>query len=173
MMSPSRSLVPCKLWTSMLFCRPALPYSFCIPIKYYLPLRNMHCNENPNYVFPKIGIARPQSQFPHSCVVSDLYIPRIGPHGDGPQRMFMNEGCMIVWMYLLYCIHIFLQQNGQITRGNIKIDHRHMNVEIGWDWGRAIPFLGIFVSNLRFCIFTVWFSVDCPEYFRLLQSVLI
>ncbi len=24
--------------------------------------------------------------------------------GDGPQRMFINEGCMIVWMYLLYCI---------------------------------------------------------------------
>ncbi len=24
-------------------------------------------------------------------------------YGDGPQRMFMNEGCMIVWMYLLYC----------------------------------------------------------------------
>ncbi len=30
-----------------------------------------------------LGIARPQSQFPHSCVcvfVSNLYIPRIGPH---------------------------------------------------------------------------------------------
>jgi hypothetical protein len=25
----------------------------------------------------------------------------------------------------------FLQQNRQIDRGNIKIDHRHMNVEIG------------------------------------------
>ncbi len=25
-------------------------------------------------------------------------------NGDGHQRMFMNEGCMIVWMYLLYCI---------------------------------------------------------------------
>ncbi len=25
-------------------------------------------------------------------------------YGDGPRRMIMNEGCMIVWMYLLYCI---------------------------------------------------------------------
>jgi len=24
------------------------------------------------------------------------------------------------------------------------------------DWGRAIPFLGIFVSNFRYCIFAVW-----------------
>jgi hypothetical protein len=38
--------------------------------------------------------------------VSDLYVPRIGPH-------------------------IFLQQNRQTDRGNIEIDHRHMNVEIG------------------------------------------
>ncbi len=38
--------------------------------------------------------------------VSDLYIPKIGPH-------------------------IFLQQNRQTDLGNIKIAHRHMNVEIG------------------------------------------
>jgi hypothetical protein len=29
---------------------------------------------------PRKGIARPQSQFPHSVSVDDLYIPRIGPH---------------------------------------------------------------------------------------------
>ncbi len=28
----------------------------------------LHCNENPIYVFLFLGIARPQSQFPHSCV---------------------------------------------------------------------------------------------------------
>ncbi len=38
--------------------------------------------------------------------VSDLYIPRIGPH-------------------------IFQQQNRQTDLGDIKIAHRHMNVEIG------------------------------------------
>ncbi len=25
-----------------------------------------------------------------------------------------------------------------------------------WDWGRAILFLGIFVSNFRYCVFAVW-----------------
>jgi hypothetical protein len=42
---------------------------------------------------PRKGIARPQSQFPHVSV-SDLYIPRIGPH-------------------------IFLQQNRQTDCGNM------------------------------------------------------
>jgi hypothetical protein len=54
---------------------------------------------------PFLGIARPQSLVPHSCVC-DLHIPRIGPH-------------------------IFLQQKRQIGRGNILIAYRHMNVEIG------------------------------------------
>ncbi len=27
------------------------------------------------------------------------------------------------------------------------------------DWGRPIPFLGIFVSNFRYCVFAVWGSV--------------
>ncbi len=47
-------------------------------------------------LFPFLGIAQPQSQFPHSCALSDLYIPRIGPH-------------------------IFLQQKRQIDRGIICI----------------------------------------------------
>ncbi len=29
---------------------------------------------------PFLGTARPQAQFPHSCVLSDLYIPRISLH---------------------------------------------------------------------------------------------
>ncbi len=53
------------------------------------------------------GIVRRLSPNFHIHVsVSDLYIPRIGQH-------------------------IFLQQNRQIDRGNIKIVHRHVNVEIG------------------------------------------
>jgi hypothetical protein len=40
------------------------------------------------------------------CIcLSDLYIPRIGPH-------------------------IFLQQNRQTDHGNLSIAHRHMNLEI-------------------------------------------
>ncbi len=40
---------------------------------------------------------------------------------------------------------IFLQQNRQTYRGNILITHR--------DWGLAIPFLGMFVSNFWYCNF--------------------
>ncbi len=33
-----------------------------------------------------------------------------------------------------------------------------------WDWGRAIPFLGIFVSNFRYCVFAVWvWNVRCEN----------
>jgi hypothetical protein len=49
--------------------------------------------------------------------VSELYIPRIGAH-------------------------IFLQQNRQTDTGNIQIAHRHIECW-NWNWGRAIPFLGI------------------------------
>jgi hypothetical protein len=55
---------------------------------------------------PRKGIARPQFQFPHEFVCERFTIPRIGSH-------------------------IFLQQNRQTGRGNIKIAHRDMNVEIG------------------------------------------
>ncbi len=53
--------------------------------------------------------------------------------------------------------HIFLPQNRQTDLGNIQITHRHMIVDCGnLYWGRGIPFLGIFVSNYRYCVFAVW-----------------
>ncbi len=54
---------------------------------------NVHCNENPIYVFPEKELCGLSPNF-HILSVSDLYIPRIGPH-------------------------IFLQQNRQTDRGNI------------------------------------------------------
>ncbi len=66
--------------------------------------------------------------------VSDLYmyIPRIGPL-------------------------ILLQQKRQTDLGNRSETH-----ECGsWDWGRTIPFLGIFVSNFWYCVFAVQESRRC------------
>jgi hypothetical protein len=65
---------------------------------------------------PFLGIARPQSQFTHSCVCERF-------------------------TYILYSQDLstyFLQQNRQIHLGNIQIAHRHMNMEI---WTVAAHFL--------------------------------
>jgi hypothetical protein len=51
-------------------------------------------NENPNYVFPEQELRGLSPDFHIHVSVSYLYIPRIG-------------------------LHIFLQQNRQIDRGNI------------------------------------------------------
>jgi hypothetical protein len=71
---------------------------------------------------PFLGVARPQSQIPHSCVCLRFMFSRIFPH--------------------IYCSRI-----GRSIVGYILIAHRHMNVEIGAVCVRAIPFLGFFVSN--------------------------
>ncbi len=78
---------------------------------------------------PRKGITRPQSRFPHSC----FHIPMIGPP-------------------------IFLQQNRQIDRGNINRAQKHECTRRNWDWGRAVSFLGIFVSNFLYTVFAVWSS---------------
>ncbi len=66
----------------------------------------VHRNENPIYVFLFWESRGLSPNFHIHVSVSDLYIPRFGPH-------------------------IFLQQNRRIDLGNKQIAHRHMNVEIG------------------------------------------
>jgi hypothetical protein len=81
---------------------------------------------------PFLGIARPQSQNDIHVSVSDLYIPRIGRST------------------------YFLLQNKQIDCGN-KYINRSQTHECGnLDCGRAIPFLGILVSNFWHWFFEVW-----------------
>jgi hypothetical protein len=69
-------------------------------------MRCMYCNENPIYVFPEKELRGLIRNFNIRVSVSDLYIPKIGPH-------------------------IFLQQNRQTDGGRILIAHRHLNVD--WD----------------------------------------
>ncbi len=78
--------------------------------------------------------------------VSGLNIPRIGPH-------------------------IFLQQNRQTHPWKYiyKITHRNMNVGIG----RAVPFLGIFVTNFRYCVFAVHVQASsAPNYFMVVYHII-
>ncbi len=84
------------------FLLPALR----IRIRYLVPFWPPALQGKSHLCIPFLGIARPQSQFSHSCVC---------------ERFIYSQDRS----------KYFLQQNRQIDRGNIQIAHRHMNVEIG------------------------------------------
>jgi hypothetical protein len=89
----------------------------------------MHCYENPIYVFLFWELRGLSPNFHIHVSVSDLYIPRIGPH----------ISCSKIGILILG-IHI----------------NRSQTHECGdWDCGRAFPFLGIFVSNFWYWFFAV------------------
>ncbi len=84
---------------------------------------------------PFLGIARPQSQFPHSCVWAIYIFPgsvNIFPAAEQADRL---------WEYI--------NRSQTLERGNQDCD-------------RAIPVLGIFVSNFRY-----WFFAVCHERIRM------
>ncbi len=66
----------------------------------------MHCKENPIYVLPEKELRSLCPSFHSHVSVSDSYIATIGPP-------------------------IFLEQNRQTDRGNIKVAQRNINVGIG------------------------------------------
>jgi hypothetical protein len=80
----------------------------------------LHCKENTIYVFQEKELRGLSLNLHIHVSVSDLYILWIGPH-------------------------IFLQQNRQTNRGNIYLNRPQTHECGNWDWGRTIPFLGIFV----------------------------
>ncbi len=100
----------------------------------------MYCNENPVYVSIFWELRGLSPNFHIHVSLSVLYIPMIGHH-------------------------ILLQQNRQTDCGN---KYRSQTHECGnWDCGHAVPFLGIFVSNFRKCVFAVWeehYQKECALY---------
>ncbi len=87
---------------------------------------------------PILGIAWTRSQFPHSCVCERfIYTPRICPRlhiFPAAEYMEIDRGTHTVYKSLTTQTHEW---------GNV-------------DCGRAIPFLGFFVSNFRYWFFAVY-----------------
>ncbi len=164
------------------------------------PERMNELQRKSHLCFPRKGIARPQSQFPHSCVCERFYIfpgsvhifscSRIGrPHCKCSVSQFLNSyicerilyfqdrstyfaagkyvdgsreyiNCsQDTWMWKLGLRPRNSQkrtsQMGFSLQCDISIDCSQTNEWGNQDWGRAIPFLGIFVSNFRYCVFAV------------------
>ena len=88
------------------------------------PAYRIHCNENPIYVFPFWESCGLSPNFHIHVSVSYLYITRIGPH--------------------ISCSRI-----GRSVVRILYINHSHTCEFENLDCGRAIPFLGIFVSNFH------------------------
>jgi hypothetical protein len=86
---------------------------------------------------PRKGTARPQSQLPHSCVYERL----IYSH-DRSTYFPAAEYAYRLWEYI-----------------NRTPKHECRN----WDCGRAVPFLGIYVSNFRYSIFAVHLAMLAIE----------
>jgi hypothetical protein len=93
--------------------------------------RLLHCNGNSVYIYLFWALRGLSPNFHIHVSMSDLYIPRIGPHISSSRK-----GRPIVGIY------------------NSITDTWMWN----WDWSPAIPFLGIFFSNFRHFVFAVWRS---------------
>jgi hypothetical protein len=78
------------------------------PLQISQPITPTALQRKSHLCIPFLGIARPQPQFPHSCVCERFILTQ--------QRS-----------------SYFLQQNRQTDGGNISIAHTRMNVEIGTD----------------------------------------
>ncbi len=137
---PSRALSGAKIsnWSSQISAFLSLPHSFisfkevCLHLHAslsatavpHLPIP-LHCNENPIYVFLFWELRGLSPCFHIQVSVSDLYIPRIGPH--------------------ISCSRIRADRSWEYI--NCSQTHECGN----WDCGRALcTFLGIFVSSFRY-----------------------
>ncbi len=102
------------------------------PISYWIWKGNMctALQRNFDLCIPRKGAARPQSQLPHSCVCGRFMYSH-----DRSTYFPAVEYADRSWKYI-----------------NRTPKHKCRN----WDCGRAVPFLGIYVSNFKYSIFAVW-----------------
>ncbi len=92
-----------------------------------------HCKSNSVYIFLFWELRGLSPNFYIHVSVSDLYIPRIGPHISSSRTAVQS------WEYI---IHSQTHECGN------------------WDWGPDIPFLGILSSNFRHFFFAVQIPIQ-------------
>ncbi len=114
------------------FCLLALSTFPCVSSS---SVAGIHCSENPIYAFLFWKLHGAQSQFLHSCVCEQFI------HSQDWCTYFMQQN------RLIDCV-------GYINRSQT---HEYRN----WDCCRAIPFLGIFVSNFQYWFFAVYTRTSC------------
>jgi hypothetical protein len=90
----------------------------------------MHCKEISIYVFPEKELRALSHNFHIHVSVSDLYIPTSVP----PTVLSFSR-------------------IGRKIREYINRSQKHECRN--WDCSRAVPFLGIFISNFQYCVFAV------------------
>ncbi len=112
-----------------------------LQVQIYSGIISPHCNENPIYVIPEKEFRGFSPNFYINVSVSDLYMYFQDRSTYFPAAELADR----LW-------GIYRSQTHEC--GN-------------WDWGGTIPFLGIFVLNVRYCAFAVqtWLPGPCgPGY---------
>jgi hypothetical protein len=96
------------------------------------------------FMYSFLGIAQPQFQFPHLCAY---------------ERFIYSQDRSVHIQYFGFPAAEYADQSWEYI--NRSQTHECRN----WDCGHAIPFLGIFVSNFRYCIFAVKYKNHAYTYF--------
>jgi hypothetical protein len=98
-----------------------------------------------------------QKAIVQSFVYTATAIPSIYTFSGNSAASALISTFMCLWAIYIFpgSVHIFPPaEKADRTREYISHSQTH---ECGnWDWGRAIPFLVIFVSNFRYCVFAVY-----------------
>ncbi len=133
-----------NIWISLFGVRWPITVHLLLHCRYFGFIQ--HCNENPIYVFPEKKLHGLSHNFHIHVSVSDYIFPR--------------------------SVHIFsCSRIGRPLAQSWEYMNRSQTHECGnWDWGRTIPFLGIVVSNFRYCVFVVYLTLQVHRDVRWVQQ---
>jgi hypothetical protein len=120
-----------------------------------------------NLLQPSLAVPSLTWVFPFSIAmkIAFMYSKKRNWAASAPIYTFM---CLLGIYIFPRSVHIF--SCNRIDRpiiGNMYINRSQIQECGNWDWGRAISFLGIFVSNFRYCVFAVSaLNLRCSDRLR-------